>query len=122
MGKKVLVVDDSATARQQVRMVLEHAGFDVVEAVDGLEALSKMGANLCDGVICDLNMPKMSGIEFVEAVKKDAKIESIPILILSTERNPEVLRRAQAAGVKGWMIKPFQGAKVVDTMTRLIGN
>lgn len=121
MPKKVLVVDDSATARQQVRMVLEQAGFDVIEAQDGLDALAKVGAVGCHGVVCDLNMPKMSGIEFVEAVKKDAKIAGIPIVILSTERSPTVMRRAQEAGVKGWMIKPFHGAKVVETMNRLMG-
>jgi two-component system, chemotaxis family, chemotaxis protein CheY len=119
MGKKVLVVDDSATVRQQVRMVLEQAGFTVAEAVDGQDAVVKVNADTYDGVVCDVNMPRMNGVEFVEKVKADAKHAALPILMLTTEGAPDLIRRAKAAGVKGWIVKPFKADQVVAAITKL---
>lgn len=119
MSKKVLVVDDSATVRQQVRMVLEQAGFTVAEAVDGQDAVTKVNGDSFDGVVCDVNMPRMNGVEFVEKVKADAKHASLPILMLTTEGAPELIRRAKAAGVKGWIVKPFKADQVVAAITKL---
>lgn len=119
MGKKVLVVDDSATVRQQVRMVLEQAGFEVAEAVDGQDAVSKVNSADYSGVVCDVNMPRMNGVEFVETVKKEAKHAALPILMLTTEGAPDLIRRAKAAGVKGWIVKPFKADQVVAAMKKL---
>jgi two-component system chemotaxis response regulator CheY len=119
MGKKVLVVDDSATVRQQVRMVLEQAGFEVSEAVDGQDAVSKVNSTDYSGVVCDVNMPRMNGVEFVETVKKEAKHATLPILMLTTEGAPDLIRRAKAAGVKGWIVKPFKADQVVAAMKKL---
>lgn len=119
MSKKVLVVDDSATVRQQVRMVLEQAGFDVSEAVDGQDAVAKVNAADFAGVVCDVNMPRMNGVEFVETVKKEAKHAALPILMLTTEGAPDLIRRAKAAGVKGWIVKPFKADQVVAAMKKL---
>ncbi len=119
MGKKVLVVDDSATVRQQVRMVLEQAGFTVAEAVDGQDAVAKVNGETYDGVVCDVNMPRMNGVEFVEKVKADAKHSTLPILMLTTEGAPDLIRRAKAAGVKGWIVKPFKADQVVAAITKL---
>ncbi len=119
MGKKVLVVDDSATVRQQVRMVLEQAGFVVAEAVDGQDAVAKVNGETYDGVVCDVNMPRMNGVEFVEKVKADAKHAALPILMLTTEGAPDLIRRAKAAGVKGWIVKPFKADQVVAAITKL---
>ena len=119
MGKKVLVVDDSATVRQQVRMVLEQAGFTVAEAVDGQDAVVKVNGDTYDGVVCDVNMPRMNGVEFVEKVKADAKHSALPILMLTTEGAPDLIRRAKAAGVKGWIVKPFKADQVVAAITKL---
>lgn len=119
MSKKVLVVDDSATVRQQVRMVLEQAGFEVAEAVDGQDAVTKVNADTYHGVVCDVNMPRMNGVEFVEKVKQDAKHAALPILMLTTEGAPDLIRRAKAAGVKGWIVKPFKADQVVAAITKL---
>ena len=119
MSKKVLVVDDSATVRQQVRMVLEQAGFAVSEAVDGQDAVGKVNEDTFNGVVCDVNMPRMNGVEFVETIKADAKHASLPILMLTTEGAPDLIKRAKAAGVKGWIVKPFKADQVVAAMTKL---
>jgi len=109
MAKKVLVVDDSSTVRQQVGLVLTQAGFQVVEAVDGLDGVNKIGSTPdLSLVICDVNMPQMNGIELVEKVMQDGKNAGLPILMLTTEGQASLIERAKKAGAKGWMVKPFK--------------
>jgi two-component system chemotaxis response regulator CheY len=107
MTKRVLIVDDSATVRKQVRTAL--AGFDIVEATDGIEGAETIG-RLSDlaAVICDVNMPRMSGLEMLETVKKDPKHALLPFVMLTTEGQHELVQRAKAAGAKGWIVKPFK--------------
>jgi two-component system, chemotaxis family, chemotaxis protein CheY len=109
MSKIVLVVDDSATVRQQVRAALGIGEFEVVEASDGTEGAETIN-RLADiaAVICDVNMPRMSGLDMLEAVKKDPKHVSLPIVMLTTEGQHELVQRAKAAGAKGWIVKPFK--------------
>ena len=109
MPKKILIVDDSATVRQQVAMALSHAGFIVVEAIDGVDGIGKIEA--CADlalVICDVNMPRMNGLEMVEAVKKSGRAAKLPIVMLTTEGDPSLVARAKQAGAKGWIVKPFK--------------
>jgi two-component system chemotaxis response regulator CheY len=109
MAKKVLVVDDSSTVRQQVGLVLTQAGFQVVEAVDGVDGVNKIGSTPdLSLVICDVNMPQMNGIELVEKVMSDGKNAGLPILMLTTEGQASLIERAKKAGAKGWMVKPFK--------------
>jgi two-component system, chemotaxis family, chemotaxis protein CheY len=114
-NKKVLVVDDSPTIRQQVSLCLSGGGYDVVEAQDGLDALTKTtGISMC---ICDVNMPRMNGIEFVEKVGAGA----MPIVMLTTEGRPELIERAKKAGAKGWMVKPFKPEHLLSVVKKLVG-
>lgn len=114
-AKKILVVDDSPAIRQQVSMCLIGAGYDVVEAQDGLEALSRTaGAAMC---ICDVNMPRMNGVEFVEKVGAGA----MPVVMLTTEGRPELIERAKKAGAKGWMVKPFKPEHLLSVVKKLVG-
>ena len=109
MARKVLVVDDSSTVRQQVGMVLTQAGFQVLESVDGVDGCNKISTNAdLSLVICDVNMPQMNGIELIESVMKDGKNASLPIIMLTTEGQPALIERAKKAGAKGWMVKPFK--------------
>lgn len=118
MSKKILVVDDSPTIRQQVTAALTQAGFSTSEAVDGLDALAKLDPATAM-IISDVNMPRMGGLDFVEKVQADPRWTSVPIVMLTTETNPAQLARAKAAGVKGWIVKPFKADLLVAAVQRM---
>lgn len=107
---KILVVDDSATMRQQVRQVLTGGGFEVLEAVDGQDGLAKVTADKDVKVmILDVNMPRMNGIELAEALKANGRMAAgLNVVMLTTEGHAELIARAKAAGAKGWIVKPFK--------------
>jgi two-component system chemotaxis response regulator CheY len=115
MGRRVLIIDDSATIRQQVRIALTQAGFDVVEAQDGAEGADKIRADsTLAAVICDINMPNKTGIELIEEIKA-----GVPIVMLTTEGQPALVQRAKAAGAKGWIVKPFKPNLLVAALQKL---
>lgn len=119
-GKKVLVVDDSASVRQQVALVLAQAGFSTVEAVDGLDGLEKIHShNDLSAVICDINMPRLNGLDMVEKVRAGGLRMQLPIVMLTTEGQPGLMQRAKSAGVKGWIIKPFKADILIATIKKL---
>jgi two-component system chemotaxis response regulator CheY len=107
---KILVVDDSATMRQQVRQVLTGGGFEVLEAVDGQDGLAKVTADKDVKVmILDVNMPRMNGIELAEALHANGRMAAgLNVVMLTTEGHAELIARAKAAGAKGWIVKPFK--------------
>ncbi|MCE9571693.1 MAG: response regulator [Deltaproteobacteria bacterium] len=118
MSKRILVVDDSPTVRQQVSVALCQAGFAVVEAVDGLDALGKFDATIAM-VVCDVNMPRMNGIEMLEKLKADGKGSTTPIVMLTTEGQPALIDRAKKAGAKGWIVKPFKPDQLIAAVKKL---
>ncbi|MES1204607.1 MAG: response regulator [Pseudomonadota bacterium] len=105
--KKILVVDDSDTVRQLVRQALTPAGYEIVEAVDGMDGLAKI-RSVADlsAVLCDVNMPIMSGLEMIANVHSDGL--PVPIIMLTSEGQPSLIRRAKESGAKGWIVKPFK--------------
>lgn len=120
MGKRVLIVDDSATIRQQVRLTLSRAGFDVVEAADGVEGKERIGSDdQIVVVICDVNMPRMNGIDMVAAVKSDPAHALLPIVMLTTEAKPELMQKAKSHGAKAWIVKPFKPELLTAAVTKL---
>lgn len=121
MSKTVLVVDDSGTVRQQVTMALKQAGFATREAADGREGLNTISAGNIDMVICDVNMPNMNGLEMVEAVKAKPENSSLPIVMLTTEGQPSMIKRAKDAGAAGWIVKPFDAGQLVSAARQLTG-
>ena len=116
----VLIVDDSATVRQQVKLALTPAGFDVIEAVDGRAGLemveSRSDINL---VISDVNMPRMNGIEMVTEIANRNVRPGLPMVMLTTEGDPALMAKAKAVGVAGWIIKPFQAPMLVAAAQKL---
>ena len=109
MAKTALVVDDSTSMRQMVGFTLESAGFEVIQGINGQEALDLLiQAGSVDVIITDLNMPVMDGIEFIKAVRVLPKSAFTPILMLTTESGDERKLQAKAAGATGWIVKPFQ--------------
>jgi two-component system chemotaxis response regulator CheY len=120
MPKTILVVDDSGTVRQQVSMALKQAGFEIAEAADGQEGLAIIEASgNIDMVVCDVHMPKMNGLEMVEAVKRKPEYKALPILMLTTDGQPSLIKRAKDAGAVGWIVKPFNATQLVQTAKHL---
>ncbi len=110
----VLVIDDSAMVRKQVERSLLAAGFAVIEACDGIDALAKLAA--CPTtrlIVCDVNMPRMNGIEFLEHMYADGNL--VPVVMLTTEGQAALIQRAKTLGAKGWIIKPFKAELLVAT-------
>lgn len=123
MAKCVLVVDDSASFRKVVVMTLTGAGYEVMEASDGLDALDKLrniGLQKIHLIICDVNMPNMGGIEFVGLTKQHSKFKFTPVMMLTTEGRDEMKDQGRAAGAKAWMVKPFKAEQLLNAVAKLI--
>lgn len=121
MSKRILTVDDSATMREMVAFTLRHAGFEVEEAGNGRDALSKLGAGpMFDLIITDLNMPEMDGFALIEQVRGGTKPHQfVPILILTTEADSARKERGRAVGATGWIVKPFSPQKLVEVVGKV---
>jgi len=115
---KILVVDDSSTVRDEVAGFLRKNGLDVDTAVDGKDGLSKVNASV-KLIISDVNMPNMDGLTMVEKIRKDLGNHAVHVVMLTTESSPAMKERGKAAGVKGWIVKPFKGEAVLETFKRL---
>jgi two-component system chemotaxis response regulator CheY len=120
MGKKILIVDDSRTIRQQVGFTLTKEGFEVVEAEDGNDGLAKLQANTDTSmVVSDVNMPNMGGLEMVEAIRKIEQFKGLPIIMLTTESSGDKVDQAKKAGASGWLVKPFNPEQLVGAVKKL---
>jgi two-component system chemotaxis response regulator CheY len=119
MAKTILIIDDSASLRQVVKMALTGAGYNVIEAGDGQAALALLDGRTVNMAICDVNMPIMNGIEFVKAAKQLAAYKFMPILMLTTESQEEKKEQGKAAGAKAWMVKPFSPTQLVSAVAKL---
>jgi len=120
LSKRVLVVDDSATVRQMVGTTLGQAGYEIVEAVDGADGLSKLSDDHdISMVICDINMPRMSGLEMMEQIAQSKTIRKVPVVMLTTEGQPALIQRARQAGAKGWIVKPFKPDLLLAAVNKL---
>jgi len=117
---KILVVDDSSTVRDEVAGFLKGNGLDVTTAVDGKDGLAKLKADPgIKLVIADINMPNMDGLTMVEKIRSELGNASVNLIMLTTESSPQMKERGKAAGVKGWIVKPFKGAAVLETFKKL---
>lgn len=119
MSKTVLVVDDSASFRTVVKLALQKAGYTVVEAGDGQDALAKLNGAKVNLIVCDVNMPIMDGLTFLKQVKTMAAYKFTPVIMLTTESQESKKAEGRAAGAKAWITKPFQPSQLVDAVNRL---
>ena len=120
MSKRILSVDDSITMRQMVSMTLRDAGYEMLEAEDGVEALKTLQSiPPVDLVITDLNMPNMDGFGLIEKLRADSRYRFVPILMLTTESDPEKKERGKAAGATGWIVKPFNPERLIDVVRKV---
>lgn len=121
MSKKLLIIDDSAVFRKIVSVHLKNAGFDVFEAIDGLDGLEKLKANKFDLIVCDINMPNMDGITFLKTVKQNPDCKFTPIVMLTTESQEEKKREGLDAGARAWLTKPFSPEDLLVTINKFLG-
>ena len=120
MAKTIMIVDDSASLRQVVAISLRGAGYDVVEACDGKDALNKLDGRKLHLIISDVNMPNMDGISFVKAAKQLPAYKFTPVIMLTTEAGDAMKQQGQAAGAKAWVVKPFQPAQMLGAVAKLV--
>ena len=115
----ILAVDDSASMRQMVTFTLKNAGFDVTEAIDGQDAWEKAAARHFDLVLTDQNMPRLDGIGLTKKLRGSPNFKATPILILTTESSDDMKQKGRAAGATGWMVKPFDPAKLIEVIGKV---
>lgn len=121
MSKTIMIVDDAVSIRGLASMTLENAGYRVIEAQDGKDALAKMEGGKVNMVITDINMPNMNGIELIQLLKADSRFRFIPVVILTKETEPELKREGQASGAKAWITKPFKPKTILGVVRKIIG-
>lgn len=119
MPLKILAIDDSRTMRAMLAESLTEAGFETHLAEDGADGLEKLDAVQPDLVITDINMPRLDGFGFIDAVRADRRHAGLPILVLTTESAQELKDRARRAGATGWIVKPFHETKLVSAIRRV---
>ncbi|MFT4099699.1 MAG: response regulator [Burkholderiaceae bacterium] len=117
----ILTVDDSASMRLMVAFTLKHAGYEVIEAVDGLDALERLKGRDVSLMLVDQNMPRMDGISLVKELRKTERHRATPILMLTTESSDSMKQQGRSAGATGWLVKPFDPAKLVGIVRKVIG-
>ncbi|BDU72583.1 response regulator [Mesoterricola silvestris] len=120
MAKTILTVDDSVTMRQMITFTLAKAGYDILEAGDGVEALAVAAGKKLDLVITDVNMPNMDGITLVQRLRAQAGFRYTPILVLTTESGQDFKVRGKEAGATGWIVKPFSPEKLLEIVEKVI--
>jgi two-component system chemotaxis response regulator CheY len=114
MAKRVMTVDDSATVRQVLQMTLEGAGYEVLQAVDGVDALKKLENETVDMLVTDLNMPRLDGINLIEQIRQKPGNRFMPIIMLTTEADDNKRQAGKAAGASGWIVKPFKAEQLLN--------
>ncbi len=120
MSKTVMIVDDSTSMRQTVKICLSSAGYAVIEAVDGQDGIAKLDGRPVHLIIADVNMPVMGGIEMVKTIKQMPNYRFTPIMMLTTESDEACKREGQVAGAKAWVVKPFKPEQLLAAVAKLI--
>jgi len=121
MAKLIMTADDSASVRQMVAFTLKQNGYEVVEAVDGSDALTKLKSKKVDMLLTDLNMPKLDGIGLIKGVRTASINKFIPIVMLTTESQDSKKAEGKAAGATGWIVKPFKPEQLIAVVKKVLG-
>ncbi|MBI5970786.1 MAG: response regulator [Deltaproteobacteria bacterium] len=119
MAKTIMVIDDSASIRQVLTIVLKNGGYDVIEACDGRDGLDKLFGKKVNLILCDVNMPNMDGITFVRSLKASSTHRFTPVVMLTTESSESKKVEGKQAGAKAWMVKPFKPEQMLDAVSKL---
>lgn len=121
MQKTIMTVDDSASVRQMVSFTLSDAGYNVLEAVDGEDALGRLNGKQVNIVITDLNMPNLDGIGLIKKLREKPEYKFIPIVMLTTESQASKKQEGKAAGATGWIVKPFKPEQLLGVVKKVLG-
>jgi two-component system chemotaxis response regulator CheY len=121
MAKVIMTADDSASVRQMVSFTLRGAGYEIVEAVDGRDALDKLNGGKMDMLLTDLNMPNMDGIELIRETRTNTRYKFMPIIMLTTESQASKKQEGKAAGATGWIVKPFKPDQLLAVVKKVLG-
>jgi two-component system chemotaxis response regulator CheY len=119
MTRTIMVIDDSISLRGMLSITLASAGYEVMEAADGVEALARLEQRSPNLILCDLNMPNMDGLSFTRAIKQHPKHRFLPIVMLTTDNDPAYREEGRRAGVLAWACKPFEPKSLLSTVSRL---
>ncbi|MHA6323959.1 response regulator [Roseivivax sp. CAU 1753] len=120
MTIRILAIDDSRTIREMLRFSLSREGFEVLVAEDGLEGLEQVAEFKPDVVITDINMPRLDGFGVIDGIRQGAEHSTVPILVLTTESGADLKERARKSGATGWIVKPFDDAKLISAIRRIV--
>lgn len=120
MGKKIMIVDDSASMRQLVAFSLQDAGYEVLSAADGNEALKMAGENQVEMVVTDLHMPGMDGIELIRQLRSQSAYKFTPIVMLTTESQDAKKQEGKKVGASGWIVKPFTPEQLIGVIKKFM--
>ncbi len=121
MAKTILAVDDSASIRQMVAFTLKSSGYEVIEAVDGMDGLEKAKSKTFNLILSDQNMPRMDGLTMIKTLRGMPQYKAVPILMLTTESSDAMKQQGRAAGATGWLVKPFDPQKLIEIVKKVIG-
>jgi len=121
MAKQVLCVDDSASMRQMVKLTLSEAGYEILEACDGRDALAKAGSSEVHMVVTDLNMPNMDGLTLIRELRKLPSYKGVPMIFLTTESDEAKKAEAKQAGATAWIVKPFKQEQLLAIVKKVLG-
>ncbi|MBL8305313.1 MAG: response regulator [Rubrivivax sp.] len=119
MAKTVMIVDDSGSFRTVVKLALQKAGYETVEASDGKDAVGKLDGRKLNLIVCDVNMPNMDGLTFLKHLKTTGSYKFTPVIMLTTESQEAKKAEGRAAGARAWITKPFQPSQLVDAVNKL---
>ncbi|NLT51748.1 MAG: response regulator [Ignavibacteria bacterium] len=122
MKKVILTVDDSASVRQMIRFTLEDAGYSVIEATDGRDAITKLESNIVNLVFTDLNMPFVDGIQLIKHIRSSTANKFLPIIMITTESQNDKKMQGKQAGATGWIVKPFRPEQLVEVTKKILGS
>ena len=121
MIKRIMTVEDSTSLREMVSFTLKDAGYEVVEAADGCDAMGKLTTSDVDMVITDMNMPNMNGIELTKELRSNPDYRFVPVVFLTTESQMLKKQEAKTAGATGWIVKPFKPDYLVKVVKKVLG-
>ena len=122
MSASILTVDDSASIRLTTRVALSNAGYQITEAVDGMDGIAKLNDGQFDLIVTDLNMPNMDGLTMIRELRKMPAHMGVPVIFLTTESDNDMKQQAKAAGATGWLTKPFDPESLVKIVRKVLGK